>query len=125
MAETTGASILALSARIWQLMSGQDVDRLEQLIDDDAVFVHMGATFTKEQELEVIRRGQIHYRDIHVSDTSLRRLGATAIVLTTMEMTAVVDGNEVTNPFVTTSVFIENDDHWRLGALAFTRLLTR
>ena len=33
MAETTGASILALSAQIWQWMSAQDVDRLEQLID--------------------------------------------------------------------------------------------
>jgi Domain of unknown function (DUF4440) len=39
--------LIALSQQKWDWMSAQDVTRLAALFHDDAVFVHMGATFTK------------------------------------------------------------------------------
>ena len=50
--------------------------------------------------------------------------GTTAIVLNQVRLSAVVGGNEVTNPFVVTEVYVREGDSWRLASLSFTRLLT-
>jgi hypothetical protein len=71
---------------------------LAALFNEAAVFVHMGATFSKEQKLDVIKTGKIHYRDVDIKDVSVRFIGSTAIVLTTLQLGSVVDGNEVSNP---------------------------
>ena len=89
-----------------------------------AVFVHMGATFSKNQELEVIRSGGIVYKSVDVQDESVRFVGSTAILLTRLRLVAVVGGNEVTNPFVVTEVFVPQGGKWTLASLSFTRLLT-
>jgi hypothetical protein len=36
---------------------------------------------------------------------------------------AVVGGNEVTNPFMVTEVYVQQSGAWKLGSLSFTRLL--
>ena len=41
----------------WRWMSERSVDSLAALFHEKAVFVHMGATFSKDHELEVIRSG--------------------------------------------------------------------
>jgi hypothetical protein len=50
--------------------------------------------------------------------------GTTAILLNKIRLVAVVGGNEVTNPFVVTEVYVHEGDSWTLGSLSFTRLLT-
>ena len=50
-------------------------------------------------------------------------LGNTAIVLNRIRLDAVVGGNEVSNPFVVTEVYVRQNDTWKLGSLSFTRLL--
>jgi aminoglycoside N3'-acetyltransferase len=117
--------LIGLSKSTWEWMSARDTGPLEALFDEQAVFVHMGATFTKEQELDVIRTGRIHYRDVDVEDVSVRIIGSTAIVLTTLELTAVVDANEVTNPFVVTEAYARIGDAWKLASMSFTRLVNR
>lgn len=112
--------ILKLSRRKWQWMSDQDIDRLAKLFRPEAVFVHMGATFSAAEELDVIRSGRIHYRDIDITAESVRIVGATAIVLSTLKLGAVVDGNTVTNPFVVTEIYVM-EGAWRLASMAFTR----
>ena len=37
----------------------------------------------------------------------------------------VVGGNEVTNPFVVTEVYVRDGEDWTLASLSFTRLVTR
>jgi hypothetical protein len=37
---------------------------------------------------------------------------------------AVVGGNEVSNPFTVTEVYIKENGKWKLGAMSFTKLLT-
>jgi Domain of unknown function (DUF4440) len=83
----------------------------------------MGATFSKAQELDVIKTGSVHYRDVDIKDTSVRLIGATGIVLTTLQLAAVVDGHEVSNPFVVTEVYVNDAGTWRLGSMSFTRLV--
>jgi Domain of unknown function (DUF4440) len=83
-----------------------------------------GRTFSKEEELDVIQTGSIHYRDVDIKDVSVRFIGTTAIVLTTLQLGSVVAGNEVTNPFVVTEVYVQEADAWTLGSMSFTRLVT-
>jgi ketosteroid isomerase-like protein len=121
-AQQNGDEIVRLSQQKWEWMSARNGTELAALFHDDAVFVHMGATFTKEQELEVITAGTIHYRDINIRDVSVRFIGPTAILLTTLQLGAVVGGNVVSNPFVVTEVYAREAGSWTLASMSFTRL---
>jgi hypothetical protein len=116
--------VLRLSRDKWRWMSERKVDSLAALLDGQAVFVHMGATMTKPQELEVIRSGGIVYKTVDIQEASVRFVGTTAIVLNRIRLVAVVGGNEVTNPFVVTEVYVPQAGAWTLASLSFTRLLT-
>lgn len=116
--------VLRLSRDKWRWMSERKVDSLAALFDDQAVFVHMGATMNKTQELDVIRQGVIVYKKADIQEESVRFVGTTAIVLHRLKLLAVVGGNEVTNPFVVTEVYVPQGSGWKLGSLSFTRLLT-
>ena len=115
--------ILTLSKEKWRWMSERKVDTLAALFHDDAVFVHMGGTMLRNQELEVIKSGGIHYKHAEIFDSSVRFIGNTAIVLNRIRLDAVVGGNEVSNPFVVTEVYVKQNGKWKLGSLSFTRLL--
>jgi hypothetical protein len=117
--------VINLSKEKWRWMSERKVDSLAALFDEKAVFVHMGGTMSKDQELEVIRSGRIHYKDVDIQEVSVRFIGTTtAILLNKIRLVAVVGGNEVTNPFVVTEVYVQQSGTWTLASLSFTRLLT-
>lgn len=77
---------------------------------------------SRDQELGIIQSGGIQYKRADIHDASVRVMGSTAVVLNRITLLAVVGGNEVTNPFVVTEVYVRQDDDWKLGALSFTRL---
>lgn len=116
--------VLNLSNTKWRWMAEKRVDSLAALFDDQAVFVHMSRTMSKTQELDVIRTGGIHYKHAEIFESSVRFIGTTAIVLHRIRLDAVVGGNEVTNPFTVTEVYVKQDGKWKLGSLSFTRLVT-
>jgi hypothetical protein len=116
--------IINLSKEKWRWMSERKVDSLAALFDEGAVFVHMGGTMSRNQELDVIRSGAIQYKHAEIQETSVRFIDKTAILLNRIRLLAVVGGNEVTNPFVVTEVYVQQNGTWKLGSLSFTRLLT-
>ncbi len=115
--------ILSLSKEKWRWMSERKVDSLEALFHEEAVFVHMGGTMSRSQELDVIKTGRIQYKQADIQEASVRIIGTTAIVLNRIRLLAVVGGNEVTNPFVVTEVYVQQGGAWKLASLSFTRLL--
>ena len=115
--------IINLSKEKWRWMSERKVDSLAALFHEEAVFVHMGGTLSKNQELDVIRSGGIHYKNVEIQEASVRFIGTTAILLNRIRLVAVVGGNEVTNPFVVTEVYVQQSGTWKVGSLSFTRLL--
>ena len=115
--------ILTLSKDKWRWMSEKKADTLATLFDDKAMFVHMGGAWGKTQEVEIIRSGGIHYKHAEIFESSARIIGSTAIVLSRIRLDAVVGGNEVSNPFLVTEVYVRQNDAWKLGSLSFTRLL--
>jgi len=116
--------IINLSKEKWQWMSDKKVDILDSLFHEKAVFVHMGGSWGTEQELNIIKSGGIWYKKADIHDVSVNIIDNTAILLNRIDLLAVVGGNEVTNPFMVTEVYIKQDGNWKLGSLSFTRLMT-
>ena len=116
--------IMTLSKEKWQWMADKDVDKLTPLFDDKSVFVHMGGSWGKTQEINVIKGGGIHYKKADILEVSVNIIGNTAILLNKITLLAVVGGNEVTNPFIVTEVYVKENTTWKLGSLSFTKLMT-
>ena len=115
--------VLALSKDKWTWMADKNVDKLKDLFDDKSVFVHMGGSWGKQQELDVIKSGGIHYKKADVHEASVQIIGNTAIVLNRITLLAVVGGNEVTNPFIVTEVYTKENGKWKMGSLSFTKTM--
>jgi hypothetical protein len=124
MSTSVEQEVISLSKEKWRWMSERKVDSLAALFHEEAVFVHMGGTMSKDEELDVIRSGGIHYKHVDIQEASVRFIGTTtAILLNRIHLVAVVGGNEVTNPFVVTEVYVQQSGTWTLASLSFTRLL--
>ena len=115
--------ILDLSKQKWDWMADKNVASLNMLFDDKAMFTHMGGTWGKTQELDTIKSGGIWYKKAYVYATDVRILGNTAILLNDIDLTAVVGGHEVTNPFMVTEVYVKEEGKWKLGQLTFSHLV--
>jgi hypothetical protein len=122
-AKNSEQEIINLSKKKWRWMSEKKVDTLAALFHEKAVFVHMGGTMSRDQELKVIKTGGIHYKHAEIQESSVQFIGNTAILLNKIRLVAVVGGNEVTNPFVVTEVYVQQGSKWMLGSMSFTRLL--
>lgn len=120
----TEQEIISLSKKKWLWMAERKIDSLEALFHEKAVFVHMGGTMTKEHELNVIKTGAIQYKQADIQEVSVQFIGNTAILLNKIRLLAVVGGNEVTNPFTVTEVYVQQNGQWTLGSMSFTKLLT-
>ena len=116
--------VINLSKEKWDWMSERNVGTLDALFHEKAVFVHMGGSWGKEQELEIIKSDGIHYKKADIHEVSVKIIGTIAILVNRITLLAVVGGNEVTNPFMVTEVYVQQEGNWKLASLSFTRLLT-
>ncbi len=121
---TAEQEIIQLSKDKWQWMADKNVDELSKLFHEKAEFVHMGGSWNTERELEIIKSGGIWYKQADIHNVSVNIIDNTAILLNRIDLLAVVGGNEVTNPFIVTEVYIKQDGIWKLGALSFTRVIS-
>ena len=121
---TVEKEIIQLSKDKWTWMSEKNTNVLDSLFDEKSVFVHMGGSWGKKQELEVIKSGGIWYKKADIHEVSVNIIDDTAILLNRIDLLAVVGGNEVTNPFVVTEVYVNRNGTWKLGSLSFTKLMT-
>ena len=93
---------IIFSKQKWQWMADKNVNKLTPLFDNKSVFVHMGGSWGKTQEINIIKSGGIHYKKADIHEVSVNIIGNTAILLNRITLLAVVGGNEVTNPFMVT-----------------------
>jgi hypothetical protein len=115
--------VIDLSREKWRWMSERNMDALDALFHEKSVFVHMGGSWGKEREIDIIKSGGIHYKKADIHEVSVNVIGTTAILLNRITLLAVVGGNEVTNPFMVTEVYVQQNDTWTLASLSFTKLL--
>jgi len=116
--------LLDLSKQKWLWMADKNADTLAHLSHEKAVFVHMGGSWGKERELNVIKSGGIWYKKADIFNASVQVIGNTAVLLNRITLLAVVGGNEVTNPFIVTEVYVNENGSWQLASLSFTKTST-
>ena len=115
--------VINLSKQKWDWMADKNVDSLNMLFADKSMFVHMGGSWGKTQELATIKSGGIWYKKAEIYSDIVNIFGNTAILLNDIDLQAVVGGNEVTNPFMVTEVYIKENGKWKMGSLTFSHLL--
>ena len=116
-------ALIDLSREKWRWMAERKIKPLNTLFHEKAAFVHMGGSWGKEQELEIIQSGRIHYKKADIHEVSVNVIGTTAILFNRITLLAVVGGEEVTNPFMVTEVYVQQEDNWKLASLSFTKLM--
>jgi 4-carboxymuconolactone decarboxylase len=121
--KNTEQEIIHLSKTKWQWMADKNTDSLVHLFHDKSMFVHMGGSWGKEQEINVIKSGGIHYKKAEVYSVTVNIIGNTAILLNDIDLVAVVGGNEVINPFMVTEVYVYENGKWEMGSLTFSKLM--
>ena len=114
--------VLNLSKQKWLWMSDKNADSLNVLFNAKSNFVHMGGTWGKDREVEIIKTGFIWYKKAQVYSASVNVFGNTAILLNDIDLVAVVGGNEVINPFMVTEVYLKENGRWKLAQLTFSHL---
>ena len=114
--------IKALSQKKWDWMSSKNTDSLSVLFNNKCEFVHMGGTWGKEREIDIIKGGFIWYKKAVVYSSSVKFYGNTAIILSDIDLVAVVGGNDAINPFMVTEVYVNEGGTWKLGQLTFSHL---
>lgn len=122
--ENLEQEVIDLSKEKWRWMSERNVETLDALFHEKSVFVHMGGSWGKDREMEIIKSGGIHYKQADIHEVSVNIIDNTAILLNRITLLAVVGGNEVSNPFMVTEVYVQQDSSWKLASLSFTKLLT-
>lgn len=120
---TAEQEVINRSKEKWQWMADKNVDKLTALFDEKAMFVHMGGSWGKSREIEVIKSGNIWYKKAEVYSTTVNMIGNTAILLSDIDLVAVAGGNEVINPFMVTEVYVNQNGKWTMGQLSFSRLM--
>ncbi|MBK8782633.1 MAG: nuclear transport factor 2 family protein [Anaerolineales bacterium] len=117
--------VIALSKDKWIWMSERNLETLDALFHEKSVFVHMGGSWGKEREMEIIKSGGIHYKKADIHEVSVNIIDNTAVLLNRITLLAVVGGNEVINPFMVTEVYVQQNGAWKLASLSFTKLLVQ
>ena len=121
----TEQEIIKLSKDKWQWMADKDSDKLAALFHEKSVFVHMGGSWGKEREVDIIKSGGIWYKKADIHEVSVNIIDNTAVLLNRIDLLAEVGGNEVTNPFEVTEVYVKQGNDWKLASLSFTKLMVR
>lgn len=113
-------TVLQISKDKWQWMADKNVDKLKDLFDAKAKFVHMSGTWKTDEELEIIKTGSIWYKEAQVHDTAIEVSGETAIVWNRITLIAMVRGTEAKTEFTVTEVYQKQKKDWKMLALSFS-----
>jgi ketosteroid isomerase-like protein len=116
----TEKEVMQLSKDKWQWMADKNVDKLAELFDAKAKFVHMSGTWKAPEELEIIKSGSIWYKEAKVHDTAVEISGNTAILWNRITLVAHVRGNDVSTEFTVTEVYQKQKKVWKILALTFS-----
>src|SRR5580693_7484546 len=80
--------IIGISKKKWDWMADKNVDSLNVLFNDKSMFIHMGGSWGKTQELATIKSGGIWYKKATVYAIIVNIIGNTAILLDDIDLVA-------------------------------------
>ncbi len=118
--DKTTQEIIQLSKDKWQWMADKNVDKLKDLFDAKAKFVHMSGTWKTDEELDIIKTGRIWYKKATVHDSAVEIVGETAIVWNRITLDAIVREQVTVTEFTVTEVYQKQGESWKMLALTFS-----
>ncbi len=110
-------SIESLEQERFAAMVAGDTDTLDRLFSDDLVYTHShGGRDTKASIIDVLKSGEIGYRTVERSKTSIRFAGDTAFVIGRAEL-GVSDGQrDIELDLHYLAVWVLGADGWKFEA---------
>ena len=115
-------SVIEISEKIWKSLKDIDSDTLTDLIHAKAVFVHMGVTLTRDEEINIIKSKEIIYKHVLFEEKTIHEFDTMIVLLNKVKLTAIVGGNKVINPFVVTEVYTKVNEEVKLASFSYTRI---
>src|SRR5699024_12362032 len=99
--------VVEISDKIWKAIQKEETDVLIELVHPEAMFVHMGITLSRDDEINVIKERGIVYKEIDFQEKNIKEMESVVILLNKLKLKGDVDGEEVRNTFVVTGLYTE------------------
>ncbi|WP_322058945.1 nuclear transport factor 2 family protein [Paraburkholderia sp. J63] len=126
MAAKVIEAIRGLERERFRAMVDGDGSSLDQLLSDNATFVHTnGKRETKQQFIDAITAGRRRYRQIEIQSQDVLPVGRETCLISgraLIEMEA--NNGALLYPIAYTAIQTQEDGHWRLLAWQATRCAT-
>ena len=107
--------IIRLSAKKFRGKTERQIDRVENLFDDDLIFVHLNGNITSKAEwIGELRSGRFIYNAIDVKEVSAKNYGNTSVLVGRAEYTVTMLGQRSKYRLVYTEVYAKKAGQWKL-----------
>lgn len=98
--------------------------QMDSLLADDYMAITPSGTLqTKEETLEGLRSGRIHFSFLNLTDRRVRFYGTTAVVTSLAEVSAATTDGQVSGKYRYTRVYAQNaDGQWQIVSFEASRV---
>lgn len=116
--------IIELEERFINAMKASNVNELDALIDDRLIFIsHSGQLYTKQEDLNAHREGNIEIFDITTSEQHITEFGDVAVVSVRKEISGSFFGETLVGIFRFTRVWQKTSVDWKVISAHSTQIL--
>jgi hypothetical protein len=117
----TAAEILHLSQEKFRWKTEGKIDLVEDLFDDELVFIHLNGHFSSKKEwIQELRAKRFVYNSIDLKVASARVYGSTAVLVGKATFKVTMNGSKGTWTLVYTEVYTRKGNQWKLVNLHTT-----
>lgn len=114
-ASASDQDIVRLAQDKFSWKTSGDIDRVEDLFDDDLIFVHLnGQVTTKREWISQMRSGRFVYERITPYELSARVYGQTAVLFGKARFDVRMSGHRGQFELAFTEVYVQKDGKWKL-----------
>jgi len=120
---TVEQQIAALSDQVLQADLKADTSFMEKYFSDDYTAIYAsGKLYTKAQDIESIKSGDVKYEAIEVQERNIRVYGGTAVVIMLVSSKGTRNGKPFSGDFRCTWIFVKQKGDWKKVAFQATRV---
>lgn len=109
--------IIRLSKRKFEWLVAKNIDSLKTVLDDQTRYVHSnGWIQTKQEVLDDVVSGKLDYRDVIVTEATVRLYPNMALLIGKGKFSGVVNKNLFTMDLLYTEVYVKKEMKWLLAS---------
>jgi hypothetical protein len=114
---TQEQQIIQLSKKKFEWLIAKNIDSLKMVMDDYTQYVHSnGWIQTKQEVLDDVVSGKLNYRDVIVTEASVRLYPDMAILIGKGKFSGIVNKNLFTMDLLYTEVYVKKGTKWLLAS---------